>query len=300
MQFLCQQRLVGDLQKQAKEMEDELEMWNREVAMARKRFYELNYYTTRQLLVLRSELGKMKSPGKASSQSQQAQVMALLESISSKITPRDMVNIVQHVAIQLVEDRRSPVTPTLEDAQDAGVHTEPSPDNFSLPLLPPVNQLEDTPPAVDHPVACAQSLHVSLSREQLNEKQNEHFINIIAGFGLSEMIALKAIEEVGDGDWNEIENWIQENGEKYEELFQKEEKVDEEVEEDGEESENDEEMNYESGDQDEDSGRDPSLGKFCPWHYGIIDVFYCFLFSQVWPQSSLLTSVPPLLTPRPE
>ena len=264
MQFHCQQHLVEDLQKQAKTMEDELEMWNEEVAMARKKFYELNYYTTRQLLVLRSELGKMKSPGKASSPPQQAQVMALLESISSEITPRDMVSIVQHVVIRLIEERRSPVTPILEDAQDASADAESSPDSFSLPLLPPVNQLEDTPPLVNHPVACAQTLHVSLSREQLNEKQKEHFTNIVEEFGYSEMIALKAIEEVGDGDWNEIENWLEENGDKCEELFQKDEEVDKEMEENEEESENDEGMNYESGDQDEDSGRDSSIGKFFP------------------------------------
>ena len=263
MQFYCQQCLVEELQKQAKKMEDELEMWNKVVAVARKKFYELNYYTTHQLLVLRSELGKMKNSGMASSQSQRAQVMPLLESISSEINPRVVVDTVQQLAIQPMEERRSPTMPTFGSALDAGADAEPSPDSFSLPLLPPVNRFEDTLPAIDHSVASVQSLpYISLSREQLNEKQEEHFTNIVEQFGYSEMTALKAIEEVSDGDWHEMVNWLEENADKYEELFQKDEEVGEEEEEDEEESEEDEEMNYESEDQDEESGGVPSLGRF--------------------------------------
>ena len=46
------------LQAEAKEMEHELDNWKKEVERARKHFYDLNCFTTLQLLVLRKELGK--------------------------------------------------------------------------------------------------------------------------------------------------------------------------------------------------------------------------------------------------
>ena len=62
------------------------------------------------------------------------------------------------------------------------------------------------------------------------------------------MTALKAIEEVGDGDWNDIVNWLKHNGEGCERVFsglaaggdigfEEEEQEDSEIEEEEEESE---------------------------------------------------------------
>ena len=58
-----------------------------------------------------------------------------------------------------------------------------------------------------------------VSLESLTEKQREHFYNITY-YGYSEFIALKALEVVGDGDCNDIENWIKENADKYEQTSQ--------------------------------------------------------------------------------
>ena len=217
MEFYCQSLLVKDLQKQAKQMEDELERWNKEVVDARRRFYELNYYTTRQLLVLRSELGGMKSElSPLLHPSPRAQVMALLQNISSAIPPCALAGVVQKAASDLTQDllrviEHSPVlTNTL-------VEREVPLETISMPALPPVSQLaSDTQPMA----RVALSLPpVRLSQEDLSEKQMSLFTDICESMGYGEMTALKGIEEVGDGDWNDIVNWLKRNGEGCERVF---------------------------------------------------------------------------------
>ena len=53
--------VVSMLHDQAKVMEHELANWKEEVTQKRGDFYELNYFTTLQLLTLRRELGVIKS-----------------------------------------------------------------------------------------------------------------------------------------------------------------------------------------------------------------------------------------------
>ena len=200
---------------QAKKMEGELERWNKEVVDARRRFYELNYYTTRQLLVLRSELGGMKSE-QASQLHPRAQVMALLESISSAIPPCALAGVVQKAASDLTQVsprviEHSPVLPSTPVEREAPLET------ISMPALPLVSQLASG----TQPVArVALSLPpVRLSQEDLSEKQMSLFTNICESMGYCKMTALKAIEEVGDGDWNDIVNWLKHNGEGCERVF---------------------------------------------------------------------------------
>ena len=255
MEFHCQPLLVEDLQTQAKEMEDELIKWNSEVDEARKRFYELNYYTTHQLLVLRSELGKLKCLHSTNPLPQKAQVMALLESISSEMTLANVKSVVQQVISQLPEDLDMQKSPIPGSDQAGAGNIEPY-----TKTPPPVSQIM---PAVEHlHVSHVQTLpYVSLSEEKLNVKQKEYFTNVIENYGYHKMTALKAIEEVGTGDWNDIENWVKENGDKFDELFQDEGNDDEEA---GESCEEDEEISSESEDQNEDIGRDEekNLGEF--------------------------------------
>ena len=245
MEFNCHAISVDDLRKQAKDMEDELELWNKEVTKTRNEFCELNYYTTRQLLVLRSELAKMKKSGPAIPQSQQAQVIVLLQSISSKVTTKSVEDIVQCITCQLLE---------------GGVDAEP-------PLDSSVNQFGDTLLRVepmDEPLTFVSHVHsthhTSLCREQLNKKQEEYFLSMKDEFRFCDETALKAIEEVGNGDWNEYLNWVHAKGGQYEEQFRKEDEEEEEEEEgeeeeqhedeaeEGEKSEGGEEFSHKSGD----------------------------------------------------
>ena len=264
MDFYCQNNFSEDLQKQAKEMEDELERWNTEVAMARKKFYELNYYTTRQLLVLRSELGKMKNSGQTP---QTAQVMALLESISCNITPDIMGSTVHRIAtlsVENMEESDVQKSPIPQSRLVASSEVEPPLGSLSPP---PINQ----PTPKEHPIKAVHMEpvpQVSLTREMLDEQQSEHFTNIVNMFGYNEMTALKAIEVVGNGDWNDIENWVEQNADNFEELFQDHEGGGERgEEEEKDENEEDEAMNSEADSQDEEPEGREMLGEFWAQSY---------------------------------
>lgn len=56
LSFDCSQYETTDLQALSKQMGNELVMWKEHVMSQRKKFYELNYFTAEQVLVLRKEL----------------------------------------------------------------------------------------------------------------------------------------------------------------------------------------------------------------------------------------------------
>ena len=205
MGFFCQPLLVGTLQYQAKIMEDELERWNNEVAEARENFYELNYFTTRQILILRRELGRLKC-GQPLRPKLQPQVIALLKSVSSAITPSALTtHLVQNLPRQYLTVNK-----------DRKVMSERAEQPVKAISLPPC--IPRSPPAVTtKPVV--EGLP-KISREDLTDVQKQYVTEVIETYGYSEMTALKAIEAVGDGDLNDIENWLSENGDEWEKLFQ--------------------------------------------------------------------------------
>ena len=77
------------LQYQAKVMEADLENWMNEIRTKRDEFYELNYYTTPQLLALSEELGQF-SCDSGSNSSIKAGVMNLLRGISRNVTSEEI------------------------------------------------------------------------------------------------------------------------------------------------------------------------------------------------------------------
>ena len=78
--------IIKSLKDYAKVMEHELEMWKDKVKTTRLKFYELNYYTTLQLLILRKEFG-------ASSVSSNS--VTLLQSISSQISSKMVCDVIK-------------------------------------------------------------------------------------------------------------------------------------------------------------------------------------------------------------
>lgn len=88
-------------------MEKELQTWENEVKHNREEFYELNYYTTPQLLSLRSELGKLKSPVYGIREVRPS-VLALLHSISPEISAADfeVLQDVAAVSMRGIEDSK--------------------------------------------------------------------------------------------------------------------------------------------------------------------------------------------------
>ena len=256
---------MEDLQRQARVMEEELESWNKELTLARKKFYVLNYYTTRQLLVLRSELGRLKSSGPQ--HSSWGQVMALLESISSQITIAALAKVVQKVvnrSLEVEEHREhehSPV-PAITPAKHLRKSLKEEPLLVPIPPSPQAHQsTSDTKPKKE-----VQSLPVAgLTRENLNDKQKAHFTDILGYFGYCEMTALKAIEAVPDGDWFDIVNCLEENAGEWEAAFQQFQLHEEGEPEEEHENSEDEHMECES---EEEGGLQPiniesSASKYC-------------------------------------
>ncbi len=87
--------IISELQDQAKIMENELSEWKEMVKEKRRDFYELNYFSTLQLLTLRKELGTIKNFSRAVIS---PNVIVLLQSISSQITSGLVCDIVHGVA----------------------------------------------------------------------------------------------------------------------------------------------------------------------------------------------------------
>ena len=93
--FPCSSKHVsGKLQELAEEMKDDLMMWKEEVTNQRQQFYELNYYTTLQLLQLRQELCN-------TSTCFDSTVLVQLASISPKVQHCNVTEAVQCVTSRL-------------------------------------------------------------------------------------------------------------------------------------------------------------------------------------------------------
>ena len=83
----CTADCVQELKEQAKLMEEDLQHWRLQLMEAREIYYELNYYTNAQLLVIREELadGRAVSPG----------LLMLLQSISPNVTEQNIQQAVE-------------------------------------------------------------------------------------------------------------------------------------------------------------------------------------------------------------
>lgn len=191
MNFPCKTVTIEYLQKEAKEMEGELEEWIKEVARARSTFYELNYYTTQQLLVLRGELVKVKMSDIVTPSYHMTQVIALLQSISSKVTVSNLQRVVKGISLQ--KDNR----PLLS----------------SLSLVDSIEcTLPDKTPSIAPVCNSEPSTALQLSVEELNVDQKMWY-NTIIELGYHKSISLRALKEVGHGDWNEVYMWLMKNAE---------------------------------------------------------------------------------------
>ena len=222
--------MIDTLQQQAKYMEEELQIWEGEVKQARKEYYELNYYTTMQLLTLRKELGKLKSLRQPHVD---PHVLALLESISTEITPACVCKIVKSVGME-------------EQREAKGITDQPNWPSFSIPGVAWLGLacvglawlawcgvvllgLGSTCLAwlglawlgmvwfgfsyTNDILASARASCISLqepvlSYDQLSVKQREIFDNLM-NCGYSKRLILRALEIFEDQ--HEAENWITEN-----------------------------------------------------------------------------------------
>ena len=212
MELQCQPHLVQTLQERAREMEEDLEKWRNNVKDARNEFYELNYFTTRQLLVLSSELGKLRKDG--SGHRLQAQVMALLHSISPDVSSSDVEQAVTSSDVKqavATKGRRDVLLHTpeivtefpLSESSFPSFHLRPrcSPSPSEASVSPVHTQSSEHSPA-------KQSGRVNLSTDDLDSNQSQTLTELTEKFGYTELQVLRAMEELKTGDQYEILHWL--------------------------------------------------------------------------------------------
>lgn len=188
--------IVQVLQEQAKFMEDEFCKWKNTVKHARHVFYELNYYTTLQLLSLRKELGAAREADKAASIS--PSVLALLESISPQVTSNIVCDVIQDTALVIQET---------DDAED-----EQSMDS-SRPASASVGEeiMASADPQSSRPVK--HNDNPQLTEADIDEKEKAIMAYVTTRIFCSKVLVLKAFEmhRGMDMDKYDYERWCNNN-----------------------------------------------------------------------------------------
>ena len=213
--------VVPSLQDQAKLMESELRNWEAEVIQKRERFYELNYFTTLQLLNLREKLGVIKSKPRSGPHDVTPNVLALLESISTEVTAPRVFATVQSVIAETIRSAASStpttsgapiVVPSLSSAAQEG-----SSEGGTVTKVPSLSE-EIFMSADVQTSSGAKYMDIDMpeiSENDLNEEQRGIMQDVIKRFGFQSKLILKAFEKSEDQTKYGIQNWCNENQAKY-------------------------------------------------------------------------------------
>ena len=216
--------LVDRLQGVARKMEDDLKQWNEEVKGRRLMFYELNNYTTAQLVKLRKELGKMRANGGVAVV--EPGVMLLLQSIAPDLTPA----AVKDSVLNFLMEAASPENQRTEAMLCSHVEFSKQPsvlsgnENLNVHHQPPsaigplnVNRFEtnvilDTikSDTIKSTTVSQGKLSSVLTFEQLTGKLKDAFINLTSTFGFPPRLVLSALEQCGE-DKYAAEDWCNEH-----------------------------------------------------------------------------------------
>ena len=230
LQMESAEQRVKELQAYAKKMEKDLVMWEREVKKLRSHHYELNYYTTLQLLRLRKELGLVRqNPTKMID----PQILALLESISPAVTSDSVRNIISNLKEELLDlpEETTQVEPTdiaiTEDLSD-------SPLESTELLTAALEPVEMSSPNLS---SMRTSDRPHLTKNDLTDSQIKIFIDLVEYKEYSPLLVLKAIEQLpATCNQYDIQDWCDEKDGTYdfgdEEEKEDVEEVDEEAEDD--------------------------------------------------------------------
>ena len=250
MTFPCAlPNVVEELQKVASGMETDLDKWKKEIQEKRDEFYELNYYTTQQLLLLREELGRLKEPGE---DQVEPHAMALLQSISREVSADAMKRYVQQVATILEQQRASssttekavkkkvqePVSSSSHvSGQEAVAASVPSPSPAEASSALMADLLKSEGAKTSAPLAQTQEHELTNDRKAI-------LVNLEEMFEFHRQLILLAFERCDSPvDQNEVSRWCLENQDKYKyEDEDKDEEDDEPMEEDTQDMNSDKEV----------------------------------------------------------
>ena len=209
--FPCVMDSFNELQTLARQMETELQEWNDEVKKSREEFYELNYYTTLQLLSLRSELGKVKSHtysgGDASGSEINPAVLALLHSVSPEIDISNVEEAIQNV----LHNGGFSFSQTLAHTSSVDAHDlkrEENKSTLDTAVLASADTQASVPPLPELP-------EVKLTQEELTDRQKEIFANLVDFCEFSPKLVLIALEKYQEDEF-EVKNWCMDNAKEFE------------------------------------------------------------------------------------
>ena len=213
---------VKQLQAYAKTMEDDLNSWEKKVKKSRSHHYELNYYTTLQLLRLRKELGLVhQNPTKVVD----PQILALLESISPAVTSSNVQGVIGSLQRQLVdlqlpaedcEDNTQIEPGDVATTEDLSGSTELHAESCSSMEMQPTSRLSSVKP----------SNKPQLTENDLNDDQKKIFTDLVEYKNYIKLLVLKAFEQLPtESNLYDIQDWCDENDGKYD--FEEEEEEEE-------------------------------------------------------------------------
>ena len=222
-------KLIVVLQEYTKEMDGKLQEWKKTVHSARMKYYELNYFTTIQLLHLRKELGLLGRSSNFHSYQVKSDVLMLLHSVSPNVNSSVVQRSVQ-MAISSTE------LPSLNDSTEHLCHsdseevtTQVLPDNLRAePKKSEYKKTEvhsETSSTVAmHPTESDSATNTTrqdysppegmlrLSLEDLDEEQEKIFTYCTEYLGRDKRHVLKAFQECGhNAESYDIEQWCLEN-----------------------------------------------------------------------------------------
>ena len=198
--------IVDHLQKLARAMEEDLEKWKESVRETRGEYYELNYFTTLQLLTLRERLGIFKSS--TADAVVTPDVLALLHSISSKVDPDVVANAVCR-AVSIVPEIRIDDERSLAASEMSPTFSEPG----IIDSLMPSETNQASPIVVSNPQDCVKP---KLAEEELSDDQRDAMAHITSRLNCSKFLVLMAFEhfsqrEKEENDKFDYYRWCSEN-----------------------------------------------------------------------------------------
>ena len=190
---------VSELQHYTRKLDTQLTMWKKSVDTAREKYYELNYFTTLQLLELRRELALPTATAML-----KPSVLMLLKSISPRICSTVVSKSLQAVQQEQeatpmdyteVEEIIPEISSTQERVERESMDVSTSSSNEPAPASPKASPL-------DKPSLPA------LTYEELSEKQRSDFTYLVNCLGYTATYVMRAFQECGqDANVYDIEEW---------------------------------------------------------------------------------------------
>ena len=204
--------VVDQLQHVASNLEDDLKQWKHEIQEQRNQFYELNYYTTQQLLLLRKELGRLQEPRE---NTVKPEAMALLLSISRDVSGDVMKEYVLDVT-QKEQQKVMVLASTIAQAEDHVSFTgQPSEQSAQPEPVDPtisavvIDLLESEATKTSTPRAIQQE-------DDLGVEHKAILANIRNNFGCHKQLILLAFEQCENSyDLHAVTAWCMDNQSKY-------------------------------------------------------------------------------------